>query len=197
MSSPTAVGPDLELWLSTQVNVKKYLAMESAKDIPGIAKFIRNRFAERYILPIKHVRAGDESGFLTMGVCCLLIEGLTAFREGWPSTDGKSKKAFQLFFGREPRFAVFQGLEVDFWKGVRCGILHQGETSKGWRLNFTNSAAPLFEPALKRINCSHFFNELEKVLAEYHDTLVCSDWDAMIWINLREKMKQTIKDCIV
>jgi hypothetical protein len=93
--------------------------MEAAKDTGGIAKFIHNRFAERYITPLKNVRAGDDSGFLTMGVCCLLIEGLTAFREGWETTKGRSEEAFHLFFGREPEFAAFRGLERDFWLAAR------------------------------------------------------------------------------
>jgi hypothetical protein len=188
-------SPVLEIWLSTQVTIQNYLAMELARDTAGIAKFIHNRFAERYILPLKNVRKGDDNGFLTIGVCCLLIEGLTAFREGWPSTDGKSKKAFQLFFGRESQFEIFRGVEDDFWKGIRCGILHQGETAMGWRLNFTNPAGPLFEPNLKRVNVNLFFNEMETTLRDYRDELTASGWDAAIWVNLRTKMKQTIEDC--
>jgi len=169
--------------------------MESAKDTRGIAKFIHNRFAERYIVPLKHVRAGDENGFLTMGVCCLMIEGLTAFREGWRTTKGKSKEAFKKFFGREARFMAFRPVDEDFWTGVRCGILHQGETSGGWRLNFTNRQGPLLDPAKKKINCSLFFSEMEVVLQGYHDELLRSAWDDAIWVNLRVKMKQTIEDC--
>jgi hypothetical protein len=196
MSSHVPATPDPDLWLSTQVQLKHYLVMETTRDIPGLAKFIYKRFSERYFEPLKNVRAGDDSGFLTMGVCCLLIEGLTAFREGWPSTKGKSKDAFRLFFARESRFAAFHGLEDNFWLGIRCGILHQGETSKGWRLNFTRPDEALFEPLLKRINCARFFKALEEILSECRDELLRSSWDDPIWINLRTKMEQTIKDCV-
>jgi hypothetical protein len=196
MSSVWVSRPDPDLWLSTQVTVKGYLELEAAKNTAGIAKFIRNRFAERYITPLRNVRAGDDSGFLTMGVCCLLIEGLTAFREGWPSTRGRSEEAFRCFFGHEPQFAVFRGLEQGFWKGVRCGILHQGETSCGWRLNFTDGAKPLLEPIQKRVNCILFFNEMEHAVSGYCDELTKSPWDSGIWQNLRIKMEQTIKDCV-
>lgn len=195
MSSAAMPSPDPELWLSTQVKVKRYLELQAAKDIAGIAKFIHNRFAERYITPLRNIRRGDDSGFLTMGVSCLLIEGLTAFREGWPSTKGKSEEAFHLFFGREPEFAAFRGREHDFWLGIRCGILHQGETSKGWRLNFTDPAKPLLEPDLKRVNCFLFFDQTERALHRYSDELTKSTWDSAIWQNLRAKMEQTIKDC--
>jgi len=195
MSSIAVPSPDPDLWLSTRVRVKRYLEMEAAPDLPGIAKFVHHRFAERYLLPLKHIRNEDENGFLTMGVCCLLIEGLTAFREGWATTEGKSKRAFKLFFARESRFAAFRPFDEDFWKGVRCGILHQGETSRGWRLNFTNPQGPLFDAANKKINCSLFLSELEAVLQEYHDDLLRSGWDDVIWVHLRTKMKRTIEDC--
>jgi hypothetical protein len=196
MSNGTVHAPDPDLWLSTQVTLRRYLAMEAAKDINGIAKFIHGRFAERYLTPLKNVRAGDESGFLTMGVCCLLIEGLMAFREGWPTTEGKSKKAFELFFSRESRFSAFLGFEVDFWKGVRCGILHQGETNKGWRLNFTDRSKPLLETDKKRINCIQFELEMETVLNEYKIELTNAAWNSDVWLNLRKKMEQTVKDCV-
>jgi len=196
MNSASTLRPDPGLWLSTQVTVKRYLELEGVKNAAEIAKFIQKRFAERYITPLRNVRAGDDNGFLTMGVCCLLIEGLTAFREGWPTTKGRSEEAFRCFFGREPQFAAFRGLEHDFWKGVRCGILHQGETSCGWRLNFTDPAKPLLEAAIKRVNCVLFFNETENALRTYADELVKSPWNSVIWENLRTKMEQTIKDCV-
>jgi len=195
MSNASPFGPHPDMWLSTQVTVKKYLELETAKNTAGIARFIHNRFAERYITPLKNVRAGDDSGFLTMGVCCLLIESLTAFREGWPTTKGRSEEALRLFLGREPSFTIFRGLERDFWKGVRCGILHQGETRSGWRLNFTDRTKPLLEPTSKRVNCISFFNETENALSKYCDDLIQSSWDSVIWQNLRTKMEQTIKDC--
>jgi len=196
MSSNVAPTPDPDLWLSTKVTIKKYRAMEASKDAGEIAKFIHDRFEERYISPLKSVRKGDDNGFLTMGVCCLLVEGLTAFREGWPTTRGRSEEAFTLFFGKEERFKVFRGLESDFWKGVRCGILHQGETSRGWRLNFTQTANPLYEPALKRVNCIQFLREMENVLGEYRNELASSPWESAVWVSFRTKMEQTIKDCI-
>jgi len=172
-----------------------YETMLAEKDKEKTVEFIYDRFVERYIVPLKNVAAGKENGFLTMGVSCLLIEGLTAFREGWPSTKGRSEEAFRLFFARESRFAVFRGREKDFWKGVRCGILHQGETAQGWRLNFSDMSKPLFQEGQKKINCRLFFTAIEEVLGDYRQELLNSDWESTVWINFRNKMDQTIKDC--
>ena len=40
----------------------------------------------------------------------------------------------QSFFDVESAFAPFRGHVRDFYKGVRCGILHQAETTMGWRI---------------------------------------------------------------
>jgi hypothetical protein len=77
---------DANVWLSTKVRVKTYLQMESAQDRDGIAKFIHDRFMERYITPLKAVPRGEENGFLMMASTCLLIEGLTAYRHGWEAS---------------------------------------------------------------------------------------------------------------
>lgn len=162
-----SIGANIgKVWLSTSVRIEKYLDMEKAEDRAEIAKFLYERFTERYLVPLKEVGKGYDNGFLVMASCCLLIESLMAFREGWPSTEGLSQRAFELFFEHEDRFAVFRGHEVDFWKGVRCGILHQGETVLGWRLNFTDPSAPLPEVDEKRVNCSKFMSCLEGVLLD-------------------------------
>jgi hypothetical protein len=169
--------------------------MEKAEDRAGIAKFLYERFMERYLVPLKEVGKGYENGFLVMASCCLLIESLMAFREGWPSTEGLSQRAFELFFKAEAEFAVFRGQGVDFWKGVRCGILHQGETALGWRLNFTDKAAPLLEALEKRVNCFKFMDALEKVLSDYRALLESTPWKYEQWQNVRKKMAATINGC--
>jgi hypothetical protein len=169
--------------------------MEQAEDRAGIAKFLYDRFMERYISPLKAVKEGEENGFLIMASCCLLIEGLTAFREGWCSTEGLSERAFRLFFDQEDRFALFRGHEHDFWESVRCGILHQGETGSGWILNFTDRFGELFVANEKRVNCFKFMKQLEAVLADYRDLLSRTPWNYEQWRNVRRKMEATIKDC--
>ncbi len=169
--------------------------MERAEDREGIATFLYQRFMERYVAPLKEVNEGYENGFLIMASCCLLIESLTAFREGWVSTEGLSQRAFQLFFAAEARFGDFRGHEDDFWKGVRCGILHQGETAAGWRLNFSEPAAPLLEVSSKRVNCLRFLDELTEVIGEYRLLLANTPWRYELWQNVRTKMAATIKDC--
>jgi hypothetical protein len=106
---------------------------------PLIEKFIRHRLEHRYIEPLK----GAKSGFLIMAVSCLLIETLQSFLEGWDDSDGKSKTAFDDFFRlNADLFPNFKnsfpmvphpkkpGKNIGaFYLHIRCGILHQAETT--------------------------------------------------------------------
>ena len=77
---------------------------------------------------------------------CLLIETYMAFKNGAKTTKGKGKKYFQNFFNTEPEFKIFKGSSIpkEFYNNVRCGILHQGETNKGWTIT-RKKESPLFD----------------------------------------------------
>jgi hypothetical protein len=186
-----------DVLLSSSVTIAKYRQFGAGKNRERIADFIMERFTERYIRPLR----GDPTkkhGFCTMAICCLMIEALESFWQGWPDTKekGKSREAFNSFFQRcseqELELGIFSKLAEDFYQGVRCGILHQAETTKGWRIR---REGPLFDPHTKTINATRFHNELEKALRLYCDILKQSDWDSEVWQNLRRKMEVVIKNC--
>ena len=139
--------------------------------------FIRCRIFERYINPVKaldlHLDTKvRKNGFSIMAVSCLLIETLVSFWRGWETTErhedakgrkvpGKSGRAFRLFFRTQPRFRALRGSR--FYKHIRCGILHQGETTGGWTIERTG---PLFD-GKKRINPTRFHNQLALAIQDY------------------------------
>lgn len=182
-----------ETLLSSSVTIARYRELEARRDRKGIAGFILERFLERYITPL---RKGKKHGFCTMAVCCLLIEALESFWQGWPNTQDRSRDAFRYFFKRcleqNSELGVLSQQADDFYVGVRCGILHQAETTNGWRIR---RKGPLFDHSTKTINATGFHDKLEKALRSYHDTLEQSDWDSEVWCNLRKKMKAVIENC--
>ena len=131
-------------------------------------------------------------GFCTIAICCLMIEALESFWRGWPHSRSKSESAFCFFFDRSSNLSIFRGYASDFYKHIRCGILHQAETTNGWRVRRNG---PLFDLATKTINATKFHDEMENCLQEYTDTLKALDWDSEIWKNLRKKMKAIISHC--
>lgn len=184
--------------LSTKMNVRMYLEMERQQERKGIADFIHHRFRERYIMPVFSIPVEEKSGFLIMGVSCLLLEALESFYQGWESTEktktlpGRSKDAFRLFFGHQWRFKVLQDHADQFYKNVRCGILHQAETTGGWRIHRTG---PLFDEDNLIVNATVFHRKLSGALDDYRRELIRDPWDSVRWENFRKKMEATITNC--
>ncbi|BCX05995.1 MAG: hypothetical protein KatS3mg053_3933 [Candidatus Roseilinea sp.] len=180
-----------DIKLSSSVTIKRYLELKDRKDREGIAAFVQERFSERYIAPLRNPR---KHGFCIMAVCCLMIEALESFWNGWRDTRGRSREAFCSFFKRckdqTSPLGDFDKVADDFYEGVRCGILHQAETTKGWRIRRDGK---LYNR--KTINATKFLNEMEEALAFYCNTLRDSPWDDDVWQNLRKKMEAVIENC--
>ena len=170
--------------LSHNTTVDDYQSMERSKDKVGISKFILERFTERYITPVRSAGT-NKHGFCTMAVSCLMVETLESFWQGEVDTKGKSKKMFAHFFARVSEFAPFQPHAEAFYENVRCGILHQAETRKGWRIL---RSGPLFDEVATAINATKFHNAVARALREYCKGLRTADWDSSTWEHLVTKM---------
>lgn len=100
---------------------------------------------------------------------------------------------FECFF-RSKRGVAFKQFENKrFYKYVRCGLLHQGETIGGFTIG-RKPTEPLLDDK-KRINAHKFLTELEKVLRSYAERLLKDEWDSEIWDNFRRKMRFIINHC--
>jgi len=181
--------------LSRNVTIAQYRALEKAQDRPKIAKFVHDRFAERYVVPLERVALASKHGFCVMAISCLMIEALESFRQGWPDTKNKSEQAFRIFFSRPQNqaLAVFSDHAEGFYKNIRCGIHHQAETTGGWRIR---RCGPLFDANAKTVNATEFLQNLKACLENYCKELRQADWDHRIWINLRTKMDAICNNCI-
>ncbi len=197
--------------LSSSVTISQYRAMECSKDRAGLANFIEQRLLERYVLPV--TRTCHKNGFLMVAASCLLIETLESFYRGWDSTHkfiksadiesacrptdlkenlSKGEVAFCYFFQRFPKFSGLRPVARSFYKDVRCGILHQGETRGGWRVL---RRGPMFEPEGPTLNAARFLNEVAGAVKEYARCLRSAQWESDLWANFKNKMDATIKHC--
>jgi hypothetical protein len=177
------------------VTIRDYLALVKQQDKNAIAQFVYGRFYSRYLKPFtfnsKQYRKEFKNGFSMMANCCLLIEVLQSFKNGWGDSNGKSGRAFKEFFETEGQFVEMRNVGKDFFKNVRCGILHQGETTGGWTID--RAKRNLIDG--KRIHANVFIVRLEKSLKEYCNKLRTSNWDSEVWQNCRAKMRTIISNC--
>ena len=180
--------------LASNYRVSDYSTDEAASNRNGIADAIHRRFKERYVDPTS---PNVVHGFTKMAIASLMIEALVSFRRGWPDTRdrGKGELAFCSFFATHPEFASFVPHGRDFYTGIRCGILHQAETTLGWRIRF-DTATMLEETAgVRTINSRMFIAALGRALDRYRDDLKAAPWDDDLWKDLRKKMRSVIQNC--
>lgn len=178
--------------LAKGFSVMDYKRARDASDRKAIAKAIQRRFTERYILPVT-AKHGHKHGFTIMAVSCLMIEALESFRRGWVTSDGKSRDAFCYFFAGCDAFEPFRSSAQEFYKHVRCGILHQAETTGGWKIG---RKGPLLASDGRTINATRFINELERALDGFCGELAALAWDDPQWKLARTKMDSICDHCV-
>lgn len=166
-----------------------------------LAKFIFARLYRRYIKPFEFnnsvYKKDYKNGFTIMANCCLLIEAFASFREkAFKDTNGKSEKCFGWFFLSNNKYIEFskngltidaylsngkisnKGIPRDFYRNVRCGILHNGETRNGWKIIRRNS---LYDENKKTINAVEFMKGLKESLQNHEKDLKAAKIDSEIW----------------
>jgi hypothetical protein len=170
----------LRAWISEQTDDSKF----------KIVDLIRHRLENRYL---KHVKCVD-SGFLIMAVSCFVIETLQSFREGVQDTNGLGQRMFKNFFNNEQvNFPGFnEELSAEFYKHIRCGILHQSETTNAWRVLRTGE---LIDQTEYSINADLFLESLKKSVGKYLDELTNSDFKSDLWKNAFVKLNDICVNC--
>lgn len=172
-----------DVLLASGFTVTHYRRAVVASDRAVLAAFVHRRFSERYVEPTGGVH---RHGFTIMAVSCLMIESLVAFRNGWNTTQEDGRNVFGQFFRTYSEFAPLVPFAASFNRHVRNGLLHQAETTGGWRIRRDRSA--LFDPASKTIEADKFRSALGRALSTYRDELSASPWDSPLWSNFRDKV---------
>jgi len=184
--------------LAKDITVEDVYGFIQNNERKRISKFVYERFYRRYLMPFEKVDKDFNSGFAQMAACCLMIEAMQSFRNGWKSTyrlkDANGKeipggKIFGDFFKHYSEFVDFENLGFEFYDSIRCGILHQAETKNGW---IVMRDGPLFDEPTRTINSTIFRRQMEKCLDKYCKELQADD---IVWDDFKEKMAYVIVNC--
>lgn len=188
---------DVELVTGFTVAQYRSALEDREKGRAVIADAIHRRFVERYLGPIADPPSEQRHGFTMMAVACLMIEALQSFRSGWPDTSkkGDGKHAFCSFFDEHPDFGSLHGHAGAFYKSVRCGILHQAETTDGWRIRRDQAELLTSTPSGFIVDAKRFTDKLREALDRYRDELKAAPWDDELWKNLKHKMQTVCANC--
>jgi len=166
-----------------------------------LAEFIKARHDERFLQPLRVLKAasGNEQGFgfAMLAICSLLVETIQSYRDGLPTTDRgefsdltnlnnipqryrlkanecrSGRKIFQKFFSDFRSF--FENMSgFRFYKNIRCGLLHQGQTKRNWRI--ARRSHRVWTPNPKTVYRNNFAEALEESFEKYLAELRNSRW---------------------
>lgn len=143
---------------------------------------IRNDFNEEY-----------KNGFTIMATCCLLIETIANFFHGQNQSNKPGSEIFKFVFSKAKEYGNPLGLFENeaFYKNIRCGLLHQGETYGQFKIR---RSGQLFNSGSNTINSKLFCDALRDFLTSYRDDLCRSKWDSDIWDKCRIKLRHIIQN---
>lgn len=169
------VQPNLELWNE------------------AYSEFHLKRIQLRYLTPIEllgKTRSNEGEGFSMVALFCTLIEFLATTESGMNFNVNIRKPRGQenvdgFEYGQGPGAAYFKelltrnssfhpivppGSVEDFYKNVRCGLLHEARTRNGWTIVADSTTSPGPKP----IHRDSISRVLMDYLKDYHARLVVS-----------------------
>jgi hypothetical protein len=180
--------------------IRSWIKQDDENGKKLIIDFIYHRLDGRFIQPMLHIPPKYRSGFLMMALASLLIETMQSFHKGKNDTRARKNdkesggsNAFSDFFKRERVFFPgFDSDDVNFYENIRCGILHQAETTGGYRIW---RKGLLFNPEKKTINADLFVEAIKACLDKYIADLRVSESSSTLWKNAVKKVECICKNC--
>lgn len=134
-----------------------------------------------------------KSGFAIMSNCCLLIEVISTYFEGQNESAKSGPETFNAVFRKAQKYSndlrFFEN--KPFYKNIRCGLLHQGETYGKFKIRRNGI---LFDEPNFTINAKLFCDKLNDFLQSYMQELKEAEWDSEIWDNCRVKLRYIVKN---
>lgn len=146
--------------------------------------FFEERIRTRYLNPIEAILKMDDNlgeGFAVVNLQCSLIEMIECFINGlifnYPNFikpsgaiyNKGSKSVFESFFKERKPFCGLDIDGLDFYKSVRCGLLHETQTKNGWIIRAEGIDKSIENKIIFRNN---FQRELEDLIIDYKSSIV-------------------------
>lgn len=180
--------------ISKNNSVKYWLYLKSQIlndfDNPNLWENACNLFEERidfrYLMPIKKIEEDKlyvGEGFAVMTLYCSLIEFLESTMQGinyvdknpradnFEYSNGKSKEIFVSFLTNRFGFKIDSKIADQFYKKVRCSLLHEAKLSANWLIRVDGAKIIDEKNGMLIINRLIFSKRIEKYISNYKKRL--------------------------
>ncbi|MDI1304224.1 MAG: hypothetical protein PSX42_05170 [bacterium] len=175
--------------------MKRELQLNSTPAVwnKAFEEFFYTRLSLRYLDPINKLQKSDDhngEGFSIVSIQCSIIEFLEStfqgsiyryIRDGGKLGDNEyssSSKIFQSFLTKRQPFSgqFHKDIAQDFYIGVRCALLHEARTRRGWRIRAKDSNSRIIDIKEKIIYRNNFQIGLIKFINDYkHDLIISTE----------------------
>ena len=139
-------------------------------------EIMRGRIEGRYLDPMGTLIQADvnKNGFAAMALCCLLIETLLQFREGYPQTpDRQNRRCYSNFLQTQLGHVFNQEMANRFYNDIRCGVLHSAQTKNGSCLTFNSDyTARIQGNDVMMVDVQGMHREIDNYFRRYCDELM-------------------------
>lgn len=158
-------------------------------------EFFESRIETRYVNPIEailNMKSYKGEGFAVVNLQCSLIETIECFINGWVyqktakkyvwhnkinnDTRNKNEEVFVSFFERRAPFnsIIPEVNGVDFFKNVRCGLLHETQTKNNWKIKSGNVNGKSYElkDGYKIIYRENLQKDLNTLIDKYKNAII-------------------------
>jgi len=156
-----------------------------------VEEYFKPRLNDRYLKPIQAMNVALEEqgehfngeGFAIMTILCSLIEFLESTYQGKLYVHGgtgqykysKSGQMFKNFLTHHKPFKnVFttKKLASDFYKNIRCGLLHEASTKNGWLIHAKGPLIIDTNGSNKIVYRDQFKDAIEQFISRYSKALL-------------------------
>ena len=189
MGNSASIAADVRL--AANFTVRQYEAARANHDVRAISDLVQKRFEERYLTPLLANRR-ELHGFTLASIACLMMEALRSFQLGHRKTRGTVQRTFEEFIRANSELVALHPVADQFYLHVRNGLLHQAETTGGWRIR---KSGALFDPELKCVNAVRLLRQLRHVLARYCRELASASWSDVAVTNCVRKLDSIASEC--
>lgn len=180
-----------------------------AKLYNSVVKNMKLRVVDNYLSPAKYLmkysnasEIAVNSGFILMSINCILIEFYFEMINGYDVSNEAGKRVKDAYTSVLPLIDkdITKKLSEIFYSGIRCGIMHQGQTKNNTAITYEYNVVMEENGGIYLSNPITLFNGISELYSDYWAMISRKSCDDKAGANLCKKFElilMHIEECLV
>ena len=166
-----------------------------------LKKYMRKRIKENFFSPVESINktihkleVPENTAFITMSICCILIELYFEMTNGYDESrdSGYVGNAYKTVLPLLDS-NISETMSSVFYKGVRCGILHQAQTKENTALTYEIGLVFEKNGPYYLSNPNTVFEKLKALYSDYWEKISMKNYSDEEGEKLIAKFKHILK----